>query len=213
MTESNETLRVAEIFYSIQGEGPLAGYPCVFVRLAGCDLRCRWCDTKRAWDGGEALDFEEALARVESYGCRFVELTGGEPLSQAGAVPFLERLDALGYRTAIETNGAQPIDDVPENATIVMDVKCPSSGEASKLRVENFELLKPTDEAKFVVADRADYEYARDLVKARALTSSFSVAFSPVAEALPPRTLAEWILEDRLDVRLQLQLHKVLGVS
>ncbi|MBD3409197.1 MAG: radical SAM protein, partial [Ignavibacteriales bacterium] len=143
MTDEKATLRVAEIFYSIQGEGPYAGYPCVFVRLAGCDLRCRWCDTNHAWEGGETLDFEEALAVVESYGCRFVELTGGEPLLQAGALPFLERLDALGYRIAVETNGARAIDDVPESATIVMDVKCPSSGESSKLRVENFDKLKP----------------------------------------------------------------------
>jgi 7-carboxy-7-deazaguanine synthase len=203
-------LKVNEIFYSIQGEGLRAGEPCVFVRLTGCPLRCVWCDTAYAFYKGETRSEEEVLAAIEAYPCRTVELTGGEPLAQPAAFPFVARLLDRGWRVLIETSGHVPLDRLDARAVAIVDVKAPGSGESARMEWKNLELLKPTDEAKFVIADRADYEWSRDLVREKRLPERCPVLFSPVHGALDPGVLARWVLDDGLPVRLQLQLHKYL---
>ena len=205
-----ERLRVNEIFYSLQGESTHAGRPCVLVRLTGCHLRCRWCDTEYAFYEGEWLSRQEVLARVAAFDCPLVELTGGEPLLQPGALPLLAALCDAGYEVLLETSGAVDIADVDPRVRRIVDVKCPGSGEAARNRWENLELLRPSDELKLVIADEADYRWARELVLGRELHRRCPVHFSPVAGELEPAALAGWILRDRLPVRLQLQLHKQL---
>lgn len=207
---ATERLRVNEIFYSLQGESTRAGLPCVLVRLTGCHLRCRWCDTAYAFYEGEWLAREEVLARVAALDCPLVELTGGEPLLQPGALPLLADLCDAGYEVLLETSGAVDIAPVDPRVRRIVDVKCPGSGEAERNHWPNLDALRATDELKLVVADQADYRWARDLVLARQLHRRCPVHFSPVAGELPPAELAEWILHDRLPVRLQLQLHKLL---
>jgi 7-carboxy-7-deazaguanine synthase len=205
-------LKVNEIFHSIQGESSYAGSPCVFVRLTGCNLRCVWCDTAHAFHEGRPMTVEQVLDEVERYGCPLVEVTGGEPLLQPEAIPLLRRLQGCGYRVLLETGGSLPIDDVPAGVVriVIVDVKCPGSGECDRNRWENLDLLGPGDEVKFVIADRADYEWSASHVRRRDLASRCTVLFSVVHDALPPGTLAAWVLEDRLPVRVQLQMHKVL---
>lgn len=203
-------LRVTEIFHSIQGESTQAGRPCVFVRLTGCDLRCVWCDTAYAFEGGESLSIEDVLARVGAFGCSLVEVTGGEPLLQRDCVPLMKALLARGYEVMLETGGHRGVEEVPAEVRRVLDVKCPGSGESHRNHLQNLELLTPRDEVKFVLADRADYEWARALVRERALHGRCPVLFSPVWRSLDPAALAAWVLEDRLPVRVQLQIHKVL---
>ncbi len=204
-------LTINEIFHSIQGESTRAGEPCVFVRLTACDLRCRWCDTPYAFHEGRKMAVDEVVARVEAFGCPTVEITGGEPLLQADVVPLMERLLALGKTVMVETGGHRSIAGVPEGVIRIMDVKCPGSGESDRNDPANLVLLTSRDEAKFVIADRADYEFARDIVVRTALADRCAaVLFSPVHGELPLRQLAEWILEDRLPVRLQAQLHKYI---
>jgi 7-carboxy-7-deazaguanine synthase len=205
-----ERLRVHEIFYSLQGEASAAGRPCVLIRLTGCHLRCVWCDTAHAFHEGEWMGRDEVLTRVAAFGCRLVELTGGEPLLQPGALPLLAALCDSGYEVLLETSGAVDIAPVDPRVRRIVDVKCPGSGEAASNHWPNLDLLGPTDELKLVLADRSDYEWARELVQERRLADRCPVWFSPVAATLPPRELAEWILRDRLAVRLQLQLHKLL---
>lgn len=207
---ATERLKVNEIFYSLQGESSRAGRPCVLVRLTGCHLRCVWCDTPYAFYDGEWLTREDVLARVAAFGCRLVELTGGEPLLQPGALPLLTALCDRGYEVLLETSGAVDIAPVDPRVRRIVDVKCPGSGEAERNHWPNLELLRPTDELKLVLADEADYRWARDLVLSRRLHERCPVWFSPVAGRLPPHDLAGWILRDRLPVRLQLQLHKLL---
>jgi 7-carboxy-7-deazaguanine synthase len=204
-------LTVFEIYPSIQGESTHAGRPCVFVRLAACDLRCSWCDTPYAFTGGRKMSVDEVVARVADLRVPLVELTGGEPLLQREAVPLMARLLDAGHEVLLETGGHISIADVPEAVVRIVDVKCPGSGEASKMHWPNLERLRPHDEVKFVLQDRADYEYARDVVARHGLTRRVAaVLFSPVFGVLDPRTLAAWILEDRLTVRLQLQQHKYI---
>lgn len=204
-------LTINEIFHSIQGESTRAGEPCVFVRLTACDLRCRWCDTPYAFHEGRKMAVDEVVARVEAFGCPTVEITGGEPLLQADVVPLMERLLALGKTVMVETGGHRSMAGVPEGVIRIMDVKCPGSGEADRNDPSNLALLTSHDEVKFVIADRVDYEFARDLVVRAALADRCAaVLFSPVHGELPLRQLAEWILEDRLPVRLQAQLHKYI---
>ncbi len=203
-------LRVTEVFLSIQGESTQAGRPCVFVRLTGCDLRCVWCDTEYAFEGGAQATIEEVLDRVASYGCTLVEVTGGEPLLQRDCVPFLKGLLARGHEVILETGGHRSVEEVPVEVRRILDVKCPGSGESHRNHLENLDRLTPRDEVKFVLADRADYEWARAFVRDRALHERCTVLFSPVWQRLDPKDLAEWILADRLPVRLQLQVHKVL---
>ena len=210
------TLKVNEIFLSIQGEGTRAGLPCTLVRLAGCNLRCNWCDTRYAWEEGAHLTLGEVLNRVEELSCRRVELTGGEPLLQEAALELLRRLCDAGHETLLETNGSLDMSTVDPRVVRIVDFKCPSSGESEKNRWENVAHLTPRDEVKFVIADRADYEFARDAVRKHGLPGKCAVIFSPVGRAaqtgrrLPPDMLAEWILADKLDVRLGLQLHKII---
>jgi 7-carboxy-7-deazaguanine synthase len=182
----------------------------VLVRLTGCHLRCRWCDSEHSFYEGEWLTRAEVLARVAAFGCPLVELTGGEPLLQPGALPLLSALCDAGYEVLLETSGAVDIGAVDPRVRRVVDVKCPGSGEADRNHWPNLELLRPTDELKLVLADEADYRWARDLLMTHQLHRRCPVHFSPVAGDLAPATLAEWILRDRLPVRLSLQLHKQL---
>jgi 7-carboxy-7-deazaguanine synthase len=204
------TLLVNEVFFSVQGEGTRAGTPCVFVRLTGCPLRCAWCDTAYAFHEGVRRDEDDVLAEVAGFGCPLVLLTGGEPLSQPAAFPFVTRLLDAGYETLVETSGHVPLDGLDRRAVAILDVKAPGSGESHRMHRANLDLLKPTDEAKFVIAGRPDYEWSRDLVRERRLDERCPVLFSPVHGQLAPGDLARWILEDRLPVRLQVQLHKYL---
>jgi 7-carboxy-7-deazaguanine synthase len=204
-------LTVFEIYPSIQGESTHAGRPCVFVRLAACDLRCSWCDTPYAFTGGQKMAVEDVLARVAALGCPLVELTGGEPLLQKEAIPLMAGLVAAGHEVLLETGGHISVADVPGPVVRIVDVKCPGSGEADRMHWPNLDLLQRHDEVKFVLRDRADYDYARDvLVRHRLAGRVAAVLFSPVHGVLDPRALATWILEDHLDVRLQLQLHKYI---
>jgi len=203
-------LRVNEIFHSIQGESTQAGEPCVFVRLTGCNLRCSWCDTAYAFHAGSEMSVEEVVARVRGYGCRLVEVTGGEPLLQREAVPLLEALLRAGHDVLLETGGSLPIDRVPRGVRRIVDVKCPGSGEQARNHWENLAELDAGDEVKFVLAGRADYDWAVREIRERGIGGRCPILFSPVHGRLDPAELAAWVLADRLPVRLQLQLHKIL---
>ena len=207
---TTDRLRVNEIFYSLQGESTRAGLPCVLIRLTGCHLRCRWCDTAYAFYEGEWLSRAEVLAKVAAFRCPLVELTGGEPLLQPGALPLLTDLCDAGYEVLLETSGAVDVAPVDPRVRKIVDVKCPGSGEVERNHWGNLDLLRATDELKLVVADETDYRWARDLVVERQLHRRCPVHVSPVAGELDPAALAAWILRDRLPVRLQLQLHKQL---
>jgi 7-carboxy-7-deazaguanine synthase len=201
-------MRVTEIFHSIQGESTFAGLPCVFVRLTGCPLRCTWCDTAYAFFGGTERSIEDILGRVRSYGCPLVEVTGGEPLAQAETTTLLHRLCHDGFTVLLETSGAVDTSTVDPSVRIILDVKCPGSGMTDRMHWPNVERLRARDEVKFVIQDRIDYEWAKDILQQFHLTDRCPVHFSPVFGTLDPRQLAEWLLEDRLGARLQLQLHK-----
>ncbi|MBI3493870.1 MAG: radical SAM protein [Acidobacteria bacterium] len=204
-------LTVNEIFYSIQGESTLAGRPCVFVRLTACDLRCAWCDTAYAFHEGRKMSVDDVIAVVDRHDCSLVEITGGEPLLQDDVYPLMEKLLARGRTVMLETGGHRSIEHVPAAVLKVVDVKCPASGEADKNDWRNLDRLAPQDEVKFVVQDRTDYEFARDVIERRGLASrAAAVLMSPVHGVLDPKTLSEWILADHLPVRLQLQLHKYI---
>jgi 7-carboxy-7-deazaguanine synthase len=204
------TMRITEIFHSIQGESSHVGQPCVFVRLTGCPLRCTWCDTEYAFYGGSEQSIEQILAKVDSYGCRLVEVTGGEPLAQADTIPLIRRLCDSGHQVLIETSGALDISAVDRRAHIILDVKCPGSGMTDRMYWPNLALLTRKDEAKFVLADRRDYDWAREIIAQYSLADRCAVLMSPVFGSLEPRLLAEWVLADRLPVRFQLQLHKFI---
>ena len=204
-------LTVFEIYESIQGESTHAGRPCVFVRLAACDLRCAWCDTPYAFTGGTKKSVEEILREVEAFGARLVEITGGEPMLQREVTVLMQALLDAGHEVLLETGGHIPLDSVPEAVVAIVDVKCPGSGESAKMHWPNLEQLSPHDEVKFVIADRVDFEYAREVVKRYDLTArAAAVLFSPVHGALEPAELARWILAARVPVRLQLQQHKYI---
>jgi 7-carboxy-7-deazaguanine synthase len=204
-------LTINEIFHSIQGESTHTGRPCVFVRLTACDLRCSWCDTPYAFTEGTRRSVDEVIARVEEYGCDLVEITGGEPLLQQDVYPLMRGLLERGRTVMVETGGHRSIKDVPPDVIRIVDVKCPGSGEDAKNDWKNLDLLTRRDEVKFVIRDRADYEYARDIaVRYGLVDRTAAVLFSPVHDVLPSRQLAEWILADRLPVRLQLQAHKYI---
>jgi len=200
-------LTVNEIFYSIQGESTYAGRPCVFVRLTACDLRCTWCDTPYAFHEGTKRSVDEVSAAVERYACPLVEITGGEPLLQEDVYELMNRLMASERTVLLETGGHRPIDRVPAAVVKIVDIKCPGSGESAKNDWSNLDRLAPHDEIKFVVKDRADYEFAREVIAKHDLASrAAAILLSPVHGVLDPRTLSEWILADHLPARLQLQL-------
>ena len=204
-------LTINEIFHSIQGESRRAGEPCVFVRLTACDLRCSWCDTPYAFHEGRKRSVDDVVAEVEGYGCPLVEVTGGEPLLQDDVYPLMERLLERGHTVMIETGGHRSIARVPAAVLKIVDVKCPGSGESHRNHWENLALVGPGDEVKFVIKDRADYEYARDVVAQYGLIGKVgAVLFSPVHGVQDARQLSEWVLADRLKVRVQLQLHKFI---
>ncbi|ALA56618.1 7-carboxy-7-deazaguanine synthase QueE [Nitrospira moscoviensis] len=203
-------LRVTEIFHSLQGESTFAGRPCVFVRLTGCPLRCTWCDTEYAFYGGTEQSIDDIIARVRAYGCPLVEVTGGEPLAQPDAAALLKRLCDEGFTVLLETSGALDAAAVDQRVHIILDIKCPGSGMAERMHWPNVERLRSQDEAKFVLQDRADYEWAKDVMIRYGLTERCTVLFSPVFGVLDPQHLAEWILADRLPVRFQLQMHKFI---
>jgi 7-carboxy-7-deazaguanine synthase len=204
-------LTVNEIFYSIQGESTRAGLPCVFVRLTACDLRCSWCDTPYAFHDGHKQSVDEVVAAVEQHDCPLVEITGGEPLLQEDVYLLMDRLIAGGRTVMLETGGHRPIDRVPAGVVRIVDVKCPGSGEAGRNDWANLDRLTPRDEVKFVVADRTDYEFARDVIRTRDLAARCgAVLLSPVHAVLDGRVLSEWMLADHLPARLQLQLHKYI---
>ena len=204
-------LTVNEIFHSIQGESTRAGEPCVFVRLTACDLRCSWCDTPYAFYEGRKMSVDAVVAEVEGHGCPLVEITGGEPLLQEDVYPLMDRLLARGRTVMLETGGHHPITRVPAAVLKIVDVKCPGSGEADKNDWSNLDRLALHDEVKFVVKDRADYEFAKEVIARHGLADrAGAVLLSPVHGVLDPKTLSEWILADRLRARLQLQLHKYI---
>ncbi len=204
-------LTVSEIYVSIQGESTHTGRRCTFVRLAACDLRCRWCDTPYAFTGGRKMSVDDVLAEVTGLDCRLVEITGGEPLLQADTTTLMERLIAGGFEVLLETGGHVPIDRVPEPVTAIVDVKCPGSGEAARMHWPNLDELSVHDEVKFVIRDRTDFEYACDVVVRHDLASrTAAVLFSPVHGVLDPAELARWMLDRRVPARLQLQAHKYI---
>jgi 7-carboxy-7-deazaguanine synthase len=204
-------LTINEIFYSVQGESTYAGRPCVFVRVTACDLRCSWCDTPYAFHEGGRRTLEDVLHTVEAYQCPLVEVTGGEPLLQEEIYPLMESLVAMGKTVLLETGGHRSIARVPAKVVTILDVKCPGSGESGRNCWENLSNVRPHDEVKFVVKDRTDYEFARDVISQRSLAGRVAaIHLSPVHGVLDPKTLSEWVLADRLPARVQLQLHKYI---
>jgi len=208
---SETTLRITEIFYSLQGETTTSGLPTAFIRLTGCPLRCNYCDTEYAFFGGDKYPLSQVLEQVKTYQPRYVTVTGGEPLAQPNCLPLLEQLCDAGYRVSLETSGALPIVDVDKRVVVILDLKTPASGEAGRNLWENLPHLKKGDEIKFVICDRADYEWVRLKLDQYSLSDGrFELLFSPSQGQLEPAQLAEWVIEDNLPVRLQMQLHKQL---
>ncbi len=204
------TVRITEIFYSLQGESNTTGLPTVFVRLTGCPLRCKYCDTAYAFQGGEVTAIDKIIAKIASYKTHYVCVTGGEPLAQPNCIPLLKKLCDANYRVSLETSGARDISTVDPRVTVVMDLKTPGSGEMERNLWSNIPLLKAHDQIKFVLCDREDYLWACDMITQYHLSDKAQVLFSPSWGQLNPTELASWILEDQLSVRFQLQLHKIL---
>lgn len=204
------TLKINEIFHSVQGESSLAGERCVFIRLTYCNLRCTYCDTEYAFYEGQEKTIEEIIKEVESYNCKLVEVTGGEPLIQENVHPLMKELCDRGYKVMIETGGSLPIEQVDKRVKIIMDLKTPSSEMTDKNLFENINHLKPTDEVKFVIGTREDYEWSKEIVKKYDLVKRFTVLFSPVFDKIEYVDIVNWILEDKLDVKFQLQMHKFI---
>ena len=206
-------LKVNEIFYSIQGESSMAGLPCVFVRLTFCNLRCSYCDTEYAFYDGKDMTIEEIIPEVKKYGCNLVEITGGEPLVQENVHLLLKQLCDSGYKVLIETGGSLPIDVIDKRVRIIMDLKTPSSKMMNKNLYGNIELLKPDDEVKFVIGNREDYKWSKEIIEKYNLDEKFTILMSPIFNEVDNIDLAGWILEDKLNVRFQVQLHKYIWHS
>ena len=207
---ARERLKVNEIFYSIQGESTFAGLPCVLVRLTGCQMRCSWCDTEYSFYEGSWMRVEDVISEVLAFDCPLAEVTGGEPLLQPGVHPLMSALCDRGLVVLLETGGGLDISGVDPRVRRIVDLKCPASGEASNNHWPNIEALRPTDEVKLVLADRGDYEWARDAIRKHRIDRRCTVHLSPVWDALEPAELASWVLEDRLPARVSTQLHKTL---
>jgi 7-carboxy-7-deazaguanine synthase len=203
-------LRIHEIFHSLQGESSRVGLPTVFVRLTGCPMRCGYCDTAYAFTGGQNMTMADIMAKVAEYGARYVTVTGGEPLAQKKCLVLLKQLCDAGYDVSLETGGAIDTGAVDPRVSVILDIKTPGSGEVEKNLWGNLQHLKPKDEVKFVLCDRSDYDWAKQVLAERALSDKCSVLFSPVYRQVNPTELAEWILQDKLPVRMQVQLHKIL---
>ena len=203
-------IKVNEIFFSIQGESSRAGLPCVFVRLTYCNLRCSYCDTEYAFYEGSDFSIDEIVDRVKSYNCNLVEITGGEPLMQNECLDLMKILCDSGFDVMLETGGSLPINSIDPRVMIIMDFKCPSSGMMKKNLFANIKFLKKNDEVKFVIGDRDDYEWSKKIISMYKLDRKCAILFSVVFGALEPVTLVNWILEDKLDVRFQLQMHKII---
>ncbi len=203
-------LKVNEIYLSIQGESTQAGLPCVFVRLTYCNLRCTYCDTEYAFYEGKDYTIDQVIKEIGKYDCQLVEVTGGEPLVQEECKDLMNRLCNEGYVVMLETGGSLPVKDVDQRVMIIMDFKCPSSGMMKKNLYENINYIKPTDEIKFVVGNREDYEWSKEIIEKYNLSSKCNILFSVVFGELEPVTLVDWILEDKLNVRFQLQMHKFI---
>tara|TARA_B100000809_G_scaffold138122_1_gene135641 strand:- start:792 stop:1442 length:651 start_codon:yes stop_codon:yes gene_type:complete len=204
------SLRITEIFFSIQGETSKVGLPTVFIRLTGCPLRCQYCDTSYAFHGGEVMLFEDIIHQVTKFNCKDVCVTGGEPLAQANSKKLLKDLADLDFQVSLETGGSISLKEVDERVKIIMDIKTPDSGEATKNRWENLELLKQTDELKIVICSREDYQWSKEIIEQYKISEKCPILFSPCAESIDPRDLAEWILTDQLPIRFQMQIHKIL---
>ena len=204
------SLRITEIFCSIQGESTTAGEPTVFVRLTGCPLRCHYCDTAYAFTGGEKVEIDDIVEQVAAFGVEFVTVTGGEPLAQKDCLALLTALCDAGFNVSLETSGALSIEDVDARVRTILDIKTPASGEADKNLFSNIEYLKPVDEIKFVICDRGDYEYAMTQIERQHLNDKCQVLFSPSYQQLEAKQLGQWMLDDKAPARLQLQMHKYL---
>lgn len=204
------TLRIFEIFYSLQGESSRVGLPTIFIRLTGCPLRCGYCDTEYAFKGGNNMTLDEIMQQIAAYGTRYVCVTGGEPLAQKPCIELLTRLGDAGYEVSLETSGAMDITAVDPRVKVIMDIKTPGSGEVEKNRWENLPLLKAGDEVKWVICSREDYDWAKDMLQTRPFPVQCDQLFSPSFHDVSGETLASWILQDHLKVRMQLQLHKIL---
>nr|MCS5544982.1 7-carboxy-7-deazaguanine synthase QueE [Gammaproteobacteria bacterium] len=204
------SLRITEIFFSIQGETSKVGLPTVFIRLTGCPLRCQYCDTSYAFYGGEVKLFEDIIHQVTKFNCKDVCVTGGEPLAQVNSKKLLKDLADLDFQVSLETGGSISLKEVDERVKIIMDIKTPDSGEATKNRWENLELLKQTDELKIVICSREDYQWSKEIIEQYKISEKCPILFSPCAESIDPRDLAEWILTDQLPIRFQMQIHKIL---
>jgi 7-carboxy-7-deazaguanine synthase len=204
-------IKINEIFKSIQGESTYAGLPCTFVRLAGCNLRCTYCDTNYAYYNGKEISDEEIIAKIDEYGVKFVEFTGGEPLLQEETPKLIKTLLDKGYEVLIETNGSICIGCLDKRLNIIMDYKTPKSGMSERMRVKNFEFLKKTDQIKFVLMDESDYIWAKDIIVSNNLIEKHdNILMSPAFDALSPKSLVNWVLKDNLQVRVQLQIHKYI---
>ena len=203
-------LKVNEIYYSIQGESTFAGKPCVFIRLTYCNLRCSYCDTEYAFYEGEDKSIEEVIEEVKKYDSKLVEVTGGEPLVQKEAIHLMRKLCDDGYEVLLETGGSLPINSVDKRVRVILDLKCPSSNMKGKNLYENLDHLKPIDEVKFVIGTREDYDWSKEIITQYTLNEKCEILFSVVFDKLEPLTLTNWILEDKLNVRFQLQMHKFI---
>lgn len=208
--EKTNALRINEIFFSIQGESSYAGRPCVFVRLTYCNLRCSFCDTEYAFFEGDYKSFDEILSEIKKYNCNLIEITGGEPLIQKNVFTFITLLCDKGYEVLIETGGHMDISGIDQRVRRIMDIKCPGSGESEKNYWQNLDFLKDTDQVKFVINDRTDYDWAKDIIETNRINEKCPLLMSPNYNKLDNRTLAEWILADKLNVRFQIQIHKYI---
>ena len=203
-------IKINEIYLSVQGESTYTGLPCIFIRLTGCNLRCSWCDTAYAFHEGKNMSIDEILQKVANFGIHLVEITGGEPLMQDNVYILMRRLIESGYKVMLETGGSISLERVPKEVIKIMDLKCPGSGEQEKNNLDNLKLLVPHDEVKFVILDKKDYEWSRDIIKRYKINETAHILISPVFDKLELKEIVKWILKDRLPVRLQTQLHKII---